>query len=147
MAIRCPRLCSPSVLGQRPCPQREFRAFRPQDRRWSPHTFSHEGKPVLVRTKEHNMSTTTNTNMEGGILTIDQAAAYLSIPKSTLYTWRTRRAGFGPRAVKIGASLRYRRSDLDEWVAERVEDFEDVSPASEQQVDAGVSLSRASRPR
>ena len=44
------------------------------------------------------MSTTIDTSVEGGILTIDQAAAYLSIPKATLYTWRTRRAGFGPRA-------------------------------------------------
>ncbi len=67
------------------------------------------------------MSTTTETSLEGGILTIDQAAAYLSIPKATLYTWRTRRAGFGPRAVKIGGCLRYRRSDLDAWIAEHVE--------------------------
>ncbi|GAB6987944.1 hypothetical protein JCM10369A_44770 [Nocardioides pyridinolyticus] len=56
----------------------------------------YESKPVLVTTKEHTVSTTTDTNMEGGIFTIDQAAAYLSIPKATLYTWRTRRAGFGP---------------------------------------------------
>lgn len=59
------------------------------------------------------MSTTVDTNIEGAILTIDQAAAYLAIPKATLYTWRTRRAGFGPRAVKLGGCLRYRRSDLD----------------------------------
>jgi len=70
------------------------------------HTFNHEGKPVLVATKEHMMSTTIDTNVEGGILTIDQAAAYLSIPKATLCTWRTRRAGFGPRAVKLGDRLR-----------------------------------------
>lgn len=59
------------------------------------------------------MSTTVDTTIEGAILTIDQAAAYLAIPKATLYTWRTRRAGFGPRAVKLGGCLRYRRSDLD----------------------------------
>ncbi len=47
------------------------------------------------------MSTTIDTSVESGIRTIDQAAAYLSIPKATLYTWRTRRAGFGPRAVKL----------------------------------------------
>jgi len=49
--------------------------------RFPVHTFSHEGKPVLVKTKEHIMSTTIDTNVEGGILTIDQAAAYLSIPR------------------------------------------------------------------
>ena len=85
------------------------------------HTFSHESKPVLDTAKEHIMSTTADTSTEGGILTIDQAAAHLAIPKATLYTWRTRRSGFGPRAVKIGGCLRYRRSDLDAWVAEHVE--------------------------
>lgn len=76
------------------------------------------------------MSTTTpNTHPRSSILTIDQAAAYLSIPKATLYTWRTRRAGFGPRAVKFGGCLRYRRSDLDAWVADHLECFDD-DPAS-----------------
>ena len=70
------------------------------------------------------MSTTADAPIEGGILTIDQAAAYLAIPKATLYTWRTRRAGFGPPAVKIGGCFRYRRSDLDAWVAEHVEGFD-----------------------
>ncbi len=93
------------------------------------------------------MSTTINAHVEGGILTIDQAAAYLSIPKATLYTWRTRRAGFGPRAVKLGGCLRYRRSDLDAWVAEHVEIFDDDPNIPEQWSGDGVSLSRASRPR
>lgn len=112
------------------------------------HTFGHKGKPVLVTTKEHMMSTTIDTNVEaGGIFTIDQAAAYLSIPKATLYTWRTRRAGFGPRAVKLGGCLRYRRSDLDAWVAEHVESFGDTPAVAEPRARDGVSLSRASRPR
>jgi len=93
------------------------------------------------------MSTTNDTNVEAGILTINQAAAYLSIPKATLYTWRTRRVGFGPRAVKLGGCLRYRRSDLDAWVAEHVETFDDTSAGPEQRAIDGVSLSRASRPR
>ena len=93
------------------------------------------------------MSTTIETHVEGGILTIDQAAAYLSIPKATLYTWRTRRAGFGPRAVKLGGCLRYRRADLDAWVAEHVENFDEISGMPEQRANDGVSLSRASRPR
>jgi excisionase family DNA binding protein len=93
------------------------------------------------------MSTTADNPLECTILTIDQAAAYLSIPKATLYTWRTRRAGFGPRAVKIGGCLRYRRSDLDAWIAEHVENFDDTPPVLEQRPADGVSLSRASRPR
>lgn len=58
------------------------------------------------------------------LLTIDQAAEYLAIPKSTIYTWRTRRKGQGPRAVKFGGALRYRRSDLDAWVRQHLEEDE-----------------------
>ncbi|MFC6706772.1 helix-turn-helix transcriptional regulator [Flexivirga alba] len=77
------------------------------------------------------------------ILTIDQASEYLSISKATLYTWRTRRAGFGPPALKLGNCLRYRRSDLDDWVGDHVEIVDTASPRS----DDGISLSRHSRPR
>ena len=93
------------------------------------------------------MSTTADTSHESMILTIDEAAADLAIPKATLYTWRTRRAGFGPRAVKLGGCLRYRRSDLDAWVAEHLESFDDIPAVPEQRAGDGVSLSRASRPR
>ena len=65
--------------------------------------------------------TIASINEETAILTIDQAASYLAIPKATLYTWRTRRAGFGPRAVKAGGCLRYRRRDLDDWINQHLE--------------------------
>ena len=77
-----------------------------------------------MMTKEHTMSTTIESNQESMILTIDEAAAYLAIPKATLYTWRTRRVGFGPRAVKMGGCLRYRRADLDAWIVEHLEPAE-----------------------
>lgn len=57
-------------------------------------------------------------------MNISQAAAYVGIAKSTLYTWRTRRPGFGPRAVKAGGALRYRQSDLDAWIEAHTEAFE-----------------------
>jgi len=89
------------------------------------------------------MSTTTSsTHSACSILTIDQAAAYLAIPKATLYTWRTRRAGFGPRAVKFGSCLRYRRSDLDAWIADHLECFDDEPPSAAVQHD--TSANRAS---
>jgi excisionase family DNA binding protein len=98
------------------------------------------------------MSATADRPFESTILTIDQAAAYLAIPKATLYTWRTRRAGFGPPAVKIGGCLRYRRSDLDAWVAQHVETFDGaddvaVAEAAVPSQRDGVSLSRSSGPR
>jgi predicted DNA-binding transcriptional regulator AlpA len=55
------------------------------------------------------------------ILDVGEAAAYIGLSKATLYTWRTRRPGFGPRAVKAGGALRYRRSDLDAWIDAHVE--------------------------
>lgn len=58
------------------------------------------------------------------LLTIDQAAEYLAIPKATLYTWRSRKKSQGPRAVKFGATLRFRRSDLDAWIVEHLESGE-----------------------
>lgn len=67
---------------------------------------------------------TTDTNHDNMILTIDEAAQYLAVPKATLYTWRTRRVGFGPRAVKMGGCLRYRRVDLDAWIVEHLESTE-----------------------
>ena len=90
------------------------------------------------------MSTTLPTDVQGNILTIDQAAVYLSIPKATLYTWRTRRPGFGPRAVKFEGCLRYRRTDLNAWIATHVESLDDIP---EQPLIDNVSLSRASHPR
>lgn len=75
--------------------------------------------------KDLNMSIDTTATQGSGpgnaLLTIDEAASYLAIPKATLYTWRTRRAGFGPRAVKIGGCLRFRQSDLDAWIEDHVE--------------------------
>ncbi len=84
-------------------------------------TFVHEGKPAHVVAKEKAMSTEHSAHLERSILTVDQAAVYLAISKATLYTWRTRRIGFGPRAVKFGGSLRYRQVDLDAWVAAHLE--------------------------
>ena len=72
------------------------------------------------------MTTSTATSdaprtTEDPLLVIGQAADYLSITKATLYTWRSRRPGFGPRAVKVGGCLRYRRSELDTWIADHTE--------------------------
>ena len=51
------------------------------------------------------------------LLTIAEAAAYLRLPVETLRKWRA--AGTGPRAAKVGKHLRYRRAEVDRWLAER----------------------------
>ena len=46
-----------------------------------------------------------------------QAAGRLCLAVRTLQKWRV--TGGGPRFVKLGRSVRYRQSDLDQWVRER----------------------------
>ena len=48
------------------------------------------------------------------LLTVDEVAALLQVPKSTLYYWRYQRQG--PTAVRIGRALRYRRTDINAFV-------------------------------
>lgn len=51
-------------------------------------------------------------------LNTQQAAAYLQISPSTLS--KRRLFDDGPLFVKMGKSVRYRRSDLDAWTATRL---------------------------
>ena len=48
------------------------------------------------------------------LLTIEQVSEWLGVPKGTLYQWRSRRQG--PRAIKVGGGLRYRRNEVDAYL-------------------------------
>ena len=55
-----------------------------------------------------------------GLLTTAQAADFLGLSPRSLEGMRHRRSD-GPRHVRISArAVRYRRSDLEEWIAEHV---------------------------
>lgn len=41
-------------------------------------------------------------------------ASELGVPLATLYQWR--HEGKGPKALKVGRHLRYRRKDVDAWL-------------------------------
>lgn len=41
----------------------------------------------------------------------------LGVPVDTLYQWRCRRVG--PRAIRVGRHLRYRRAEVYRWLAEQ----------------------------
>lgn len=45
------------------------------------------------------------------LLTIEEVSEWLGIPRGTLYQWRTRKQG--PRAIKVGGALRYRRTEVE----------------------------------
>ncbi len=51
------------------------------------------------------------------ILTIDEVAAYLKAGKRTVY--RLAASGKLP-AFKLGGTWRFRRADLDKWIANRI---------------------------
>ncbi|HEV8276897.1 MAG TPA: helix-turn-helix domain-containing protein [Streptosporangiaceae bacterium] len=51
------------------------------------------------------------------VMTTKEAAEYLKLSVRTLL--RLRVDGGGPAAAKIGRQWRYRRSQLDAWLAER----------------------------
>lgn len=54
--------------------------------------------------------------MSEELLTTDEVAAILHLQPSTIRKWR--RAGDGPKPTWLGyRTVRYRRSDLDAWIA------------------------------
>jgi excisionase family DNA binding protein len=48
---------------------------------------------------------------------VDDLARWLDVPNTTIRQWRYR--GIGPRAHKIGRHVRYRRADVEAWLAEQ----------------------------
>jgi len=58
------------------------------------------------------------TDAEGEILTLDEVAAYLKAGKRTVY--RLAQQGEIP-AFKLGGTWRFRRTELDRWIAASIE--------------------------
>ncbi len=48
------------------------------------------------------------------LLNTEQAAQWLGVQPSTMVSWRVR--GDGPPFAKIGRQVRYRSTDLGEWI-------------------------------
>ena len=47
-------------------------------------------------------------------------AEYLHVPLNTVYAWRAR--GDGPRGARVGKHVRYRKCDVDAWLASRADE-------------------------
>ena len=58
------------------------------------------------------------TKRNTDLLDEHEAAVVLSKPAGTLRQWRSR--GLGPTYVKLGMSIRYRRADLERFIADNV---------------------------
>ena len=52
------------------------------------------------------------------LLTPEKVEEVLGKDRKTLERWRS--DGYGPRWLKVGRSIRYRESDLQEWLESRV---------------------------
>jgi excisionase family DNA binding protein len=66
---------------------------------------------------------------EDPLFTPSEAAKYLTLGKSTLDN--KRHLGGGPAFLKLGKVVRYRKSDLDTWVASLVRrSTSDAGPAA-----------------
>ncbi len=53
------------------------------------------------------------------LVTPEELSEMLQIPLGTIYQWRARRTG--PPAHKVGKHLRYRQSDVEDWLAKQRE--------------------------
>lgn len=52
--------------------------------------------------------------LDDPLMTIEEVAGYMQVPIKTLYDWRHR--GIGPSGMRVGRHVRYRRSDVDDWL-------------------------------
>ena len=53
------------------------------------------------------------------LLSTGELAAYLDVLLKTIYAWRHRRSG--PRGFRVGRHLRFRWSDVQDWVVEQLD--------------------------
>ena len=49
----------------------------------------------------------------GRLWSVDEVAAFLGVPKKTIYSWRT--AGKGPKGFRVGKHLRWHPRTVFEW--------------------------------
>ena len=52
------------------------------------------------------------------LLTVKELADYLGVPVATVYAWRYRR--LGPPGFRVGKHLRFRWSDIERWIEDRI---------------------------
>lgn len=57
--------------------------------------------------------------MQNEFLSPEGLAEYLGLPVGTIYQWRHK--GTGPRGIKVGKHVRYRRGDVERWIEAQAE--------------------------
>jgi excisionase family DNA binding protein len=54
------------------------------------------------------------TTSDREIMTTQELSVYINVPVTTIYGWRYK--GDGPRAMRVGRHLRFRRRDVESWL-------------------------------
>ena len=81
--------------------------------------------PIVRFAPAHLLSMSTNDSITGNpwglepLLDVGDLAAYLGVPVSTVYDWRTN--GKGPTAYRFGKHLKFAVSDVRIWVEQQRE--------------------------
>jgi len=70
-------------------------------------------KKDLDSDRTQNMLTS-SLDFSSRLLSTEDVARILVVPINTLYCWRYK--GTGPKAYRVGKHLRYRLSDVIEWL-------------------------------
>ncbi len=52
------------------------------------------------------------------LMSVTDVAEYLGVPVGTVYAWNSR--GLGPKRLRLGKHVRYRRSDVEAWLEQQV---------------------------
>ena len=72
----------------------------------------------MARTKKDlefdRTSIRASVDISSRLLSTEEVARILVVPINTLYCWRYK--GTGPRAYRVGRHLRYRLSDILDWL-------------------------------
>jgi hypothetical protein len=59
------------------------------------------------------LTSPSHASMDQSLWTVQDVSAYLGVPVSTLYQWRT--TGYGPAARRVGKYLRYKPDEVAAW--------------------------------
>ncbi len=52
------------------------------------------------------------------LLPVEDLTDYVGVPVATIYAWRYRRQG--PPGFRVGRHLRFRWSDVERWIEDRI---------------------------
>jgi excisionase family DNA binding protein len=70
------------------------------------------------------------------LLSVDEVALLLGVPVATIYAWRYR--GTGPRGLRVGRHLRYRRCDINAWIHQQLEESGKAPMCDQPAISGGV---------